>query len=274
MLFVAEEMDIEKINSELPDVIRVFGIKRVTKGFNSKAQCTARTYNYLIPTVAFAKHDVEHKLEEFRLEDVVIKEINELMKLYLGTKNYHNFTSKKKPKDPSAKRYLISFELDEPFLCKNVEFVVIKIKGQSFMMHQIRKMIGLLIAVIKNHTTREMIEKAFTEEKVNVPRVPGLGLLLDYVHYDRYNNRYGSDGIHAVLEWNEIDEAVDKFKQNYIYPVIIDTEINEKSMINWLDYMYKHSYDAVEDEKDAEDNGDDDDELDDNEAESVKEIKE
>lgn len=261
-MFIAEETDIEKISKELPEAIRIFGIKRVTKGFNSKSQCDARTYNYLLPTVAFSKLGEEVEQETYRLPDDKYNEINDLMKLYLGTKNFHNFTSKKKAKDPSARRYMMSFECEKPFLNNDTEFTVLKVKGQSFMLHQIRKMIGLLLAVVKEHTTKEIITKAFTEEKVNVPRAPGLGLLLDFVHYDRYNYRYGKDGVHETLEWEQEKDAVEDFKRKYIYPVIINTEINEKPMVEWLRNFDRHSYDVIEEECDEENevNSDEEDE--------------
>lgn len=237
-------------------MIRVFGVRRVTKGFNSKSQCDARTYNYILPTVAFAKNDEAVEQETFRLSDNTFDEINNLMKMYLGTKNYHNFTSKKKPKDPSAKRYIMSFECEKPFLSNDVEFAVVKVKGQSFMLHQIRKMVGLLVAVIRGHATKDTIEKAFTEDKVNVPRAPGLGLLLEFVHYIRYNHRYGQDGVHESLLWEQENEAVENFKQKYIHPVIINTEIGEKSMALWMETLHKHRYDVIEeDEEEKNENG-------------------
>jgi hypothetical protein len=39
--------------------------------------------------------------------------------------------------------------------------------------------------------------------KCDIPRAPGLGLMLEKVHYDDYNKHYGNDGIHAKLDWNE-----------------------------------------------------------------------
>ncbi|XP_037547968.1 tRNA pseudouridine synthase A-like, partial [Nematolebias whitei] len=43
---------IEKINNHLPPQIRALGLKRVTQSFNSKNKCDARTYSYMLPTVA------------------------------------------------------------------------------------------------------------------------------------------------------------------------------------------------------------------------------
>ena len=48
------ESTVNKINSFLPSEIRVHAIKRVTKNFNSKTACDARTYLYMMPTFAFA----------------------------------------------------------------------------------------------------------------------------------------------------------------------------------------------------------------------------
>jgi tRNA pseudouridine38-40 synthase len=94
-------------------------------------------------------------------------EVNAVLKLYLGTHNYHNFTSGKKFVDPSAKRYIMSMECGEPFVKDGLEFAVITVKGQSFMLHQIRKMIGMAIAIVRGCASRESLEKCWTAHKVS-----------------------------------------------------------------------------------------------------------
>ncbi|XP_017776841.1 PREDICTED: tRNA pseudouridine synthase A, mitochondrial isoform X1 [Nicrophorus vespilloides] len=245
-----EAFEIEKVNEHLPETIRVFGSRRVTKGFNSKVQCDARTYMYMLPTVAFAPFDEEVSQETYTLSDDRYEKIKALLGKFVGTKNFHNYTSKKRYNDPSASRYIMSFTCDPPIKINGVEFVVVKVKGQSFMLHQIRKMVGITLAVIRGHTTEETFDKSFLKEKVNVPRAPGLGLVLEYVHYDRYNARYGSD--HDKLLWEEENETVEAFKKKYIYPTIVDTEIKDKAMIDWLTCLMIHRYD-IPDETEAND---------------------
>ncbi|XP_045469503.1 tRNA pseudouridine synthase A [Harmonia axyridis] len=249
-LKLPDKVDIESINKELPEVIRVFCVNKVTKGFNSKTNCDSRTYSYTLPTVAFADKDAQVEQHGFRLDDETFARVNRVLSMYVGSKNFHNFTSKKHHQDPSANRYIISFICERPFLRNDVEFAVLKVQGQSFMLHQIRKMVALMLAVIRNHTNEATLLQALTNEKVNVPRAPGLGLLLEFVHYDRYNLRYGEDGIHQKLEWQECENDVEAFKNKYILPVITETEISQKEMLVWLSKLRGHRYDIFEDTAD------------------------
>lgn len=246
-LLTADEINLDDINKELPEQIRVFAARRVTKGFNSKEKCCGRTYTYTLPTLAFANHDQTiEDVRAFRVAPEKIDEVNDLLKMYLGTKCFHNFTSRKDFVDPSSKRYIISFECGTPFLePKNgIELAVLKVKGQSFMLHQIRKMIGLILAVVRGLTTSATIERAFSESRIDIPMAPGLGLVLDQVHYDRYNERYATDGIHDALAWDKEEPTIQAFVDTYIMPTIVETEVREASMATWLETLPLHSYDV------------------------------
>ena len=49
------------------------------------------------------------------------------------------------------------------------------------MQHHIRKMIGLTIAVIRGFTEEETIQRAFKDDPIDIPKAPGLGLMLEEV---------------------------------------------------------------------------------------------
>ena len=49
------------------------------------------------------------------------------------------------------------------------------------MLHQIRKMVGLTIAILRGFATRETLDKAFKMERVDIPIAPSLNLLLEQV---------------------------------------------------------------------------------------------
>lgn len=221
------------------------GLKRVTGGFNSKNNCDARTYSYMLPTIAFSQKNTEPEDMSFRLDTETVQKVNKLFGFYKGTHNFHNFTSQKGPRDPSAKRYITQMSCGEPFVRQGAEFAVITVRGQSFMMHQIRKMIGLVIAVVKGYAQEEIIERSWGEEKVDVPKAPGLGLVLERVHFDRYNKRFGGDGLHETLEWKQEEDAIAAFKEAHIYPSIVETECQEKSMISWMSTLPIHDFTAT-----------------------------
>jgi len=297
---------IENIQKYLPDnprTIQVNEIKRVTKNFNCKSACDARTYEYLLPTFSFQKvaklpppsvdtSDMEDssrkdditdsniiyngdekrkqelKNENWSIEDVetafashenyritpeLQKRINEVLKKFTGSHYYHNYTSGKLPLEPSALRYITAFEIGEPFLYsykdassenahKKLEFAVIKVKGQSFMLHQIRKMIGMTIAVVRGDADESVITESWNTDRIDVPRAPGLGLMLEEVHYEKYNHRFGKDGIHESLEWNLSKDEVKRFKENMVYDDILKTEAKNRSMLLWLRNLRIHSF--------------------------------
>jgi len=252
------EETINRINSKLPSCIKVQYIKKVTKNFNCKSACDGRTYLYLLPTFAFAPivpiddakdgeipEDYDYKATtSFRMNGELRSRVNDVLKEFIGSRYYHNYTSGKLPLEPSSQRYITEFEIGEPFEKDDMEFAVIKIKGQSFMLHQIRKMIGMTIAVVRGQASRETITKTWESMRIDIPRAPGLGLMLDEIHYERYNKRFANDGIasHESLSWENVQDEVEAFKKDYIFPEMIEGEKEEKSMFEWLKVMSVHSF--------------------------------
>lgn len=237
-----------EVNKLLPDDIRIMGCKRATQSFDAKNYCDGRTYAYLMPSLALNSHTDEIK-EDFRVGKDVIERFNSILEGYIGTHLFHNFTSGVSAKEACASRVIKTISCSDPFFpCEqnDLEFVLIRIRGQSFMLHQIRKMIGLAIAVVRGLATEEHIEKSMEPPFMDVPKAPGLGLVLEEVHYDRYNRKYGGDGHHEPLKWDAENDAIEKFKQEHIYPVIVETERSDKSMINWLPTLDLHSFSSSE----------------------------
>jgi len=112
------------------------------------------------------------------------------------------------------------------------------------MLHQIRKIVGLMIAIVRGMTPAETIVRSWDREKLDIPIAPGLGLLLEEVHYERYNQRYGSDGVHEPIDWSKWDPQIEEFREKFIMPSIVQTEKTEKSMYTWLDSLSLHSFDV------------------------------
>ncbi|CAD5229292.1 unnamed protein product [Bursaphelenchus okinawaensis] len=236
-----------KMNALLPKDIRVMGIKRTTPSFHAQKTCDARTYSYTIPTFAFAELD---KLTnwDYRINEEKIAEINDVLSSYIGTHNFFNYTSKKDHDDRSCYRYIKSFECTKPFIFhdefrnKDVEFVTVYVKGQSFILHQIRKMMGMLISVIRRQVYKSDILKSFESRRMDVPRAPGLGLLLEKLHYDVYETRF-SQSHGSLNDWGEeTEEAVKNFRDEYIVSEILKGECQTNQMMLWLSTLVQHRF--------------------------------
>jgi tRNA pseudouridine38-40 synthase len=95
---------------------------------------------------------------------------NSILKQFVGTHNFHNLTTRIKAEDPAANRYILLFEASDIFTINGMGFVKCTVVGQSFVLHQIRKMIGLAVAVMRNFAPESIIARALRKDvRMNVP---------------------------------------------------------------------------------------------------------
>lgn len=238
------ETTVDEINAQLPEDIRAFKIERVAKSFHSKNMCSSRFYVYLCPSYLFksfadpclfATQDYD-QLVQFKCSADTITRVNSILSKYVGTLNYHNFTTRKNPKDPSCYRYIMSFECQRALEVDGVEFLELVVHGQSFMMHQIRKMVGTMLAVYHNFISIDemSVEGLFSLKVFGVPMSPGLGLFLHKCVFDLYNVKLQSmGGNRGLFHCDDIANLIEEFKESQIYPQIAGTEKETKQFFEW-----------------------------------------
>ena len=232
---------IVRINERLPEGFEIFGYTRVTGGFSAKTMCDRRRYEYVIPVAAFdpkacrPKREAEAEDGEggdddsaggpsggdenasenasssaFVFDEAFRARVNAVLGLYRGTHNFHNYTVRVSPDDPSAFRYILSFECEPPFEVDGVRFVRCVVVGQSFMLHQIRKLIGTALGVLRGAWSEEDLRFALrTRESCPTPMAPELGLFLCECVYHAYNQRFGET--HEPLRLDAYEEKVEAF---------------------------------------------------------------
>ncbi|KAF8448300.1 pseudouridine synthase [Terfezia claveryi] len=356
-LIIEDEDIVEKINSHLPDQIRIWGILRTLSSFNCYQLCDSRVYEYLIPSYVFLpphpgsylgkmlrKHAVEENdLEEWEgrqievkgfwdevqavvdkmleaegfsradleaedeslFEDELNKEINEraaaasakptesaataeaiativeaitapeatpltetttttdastsprkipddlvkrikslhlsckrlfrlpperlqrirtVLQSYCGTHNFHNYTIQKSFRDPSAKRHIKTFIAQDPILINNVEYLSLRVHGQSFMMHQIRKMVGLALLVVRCGSDPALIPTTYTDVPLAIPKAPGVGLLLDHPVFESYNKKCQQFPDRDPVDFGRYEKEIDNFKEKFVYGRMFEEE--------------------------------------------------
>ena len=69
----------------------------------------------------------------------------------------------------------------------------------------------------KNLTSLKISSCPSSHCRVDIPKAPGLGLMLDKLHYDTYNRKFGNDGLHQPLDWDDYKEEMEKFKLEQVF---------------------------------------------------------
>lgn len=184
---------------------------------------------------------MKEERSEFKYADEVRERFNKILKYYEGTHNFHNFTTRTKAEDPAAKRYIVSFDAKTTFTVEGIEFVKCEVVGQSFMLHQIRKMMGLAVSVMRGFAPESIYETAFDQDvHFNVPTAPEVGLYLDECFFTSYNNKWKDS--HEELSMKDYTIEAEEFKLKHIYSHIANTEHKEGAVAVWLHSLNHRNY--------------------------------
>ncbi|CAO1621695.1 unnamed protein product [Sympodiomycopsis kandeliae] len=187
----------------------------------------------------------------------LLARVQRLFKTFLGTHNFHNYTVAKPFRDPSAKRTMRELEISDPFIVSGTEYLSVTLHGQSFMLHQIRKMIGLLVLVARSACPEKFLKETFNSVKIHVPKAPALGLLLNSPQFEGYNQKVGQhnnqlknqlkSGKITDSEWESLlrseisfkpyQSEMEEFRMKNIYQYQYETEEKEDEFAKWLNYL-------------------------------------
>ncbi|DBA74849.1 TPA: hypothetical protein ACH3X2_009187 [Trebouxia sp. C0005] len=177
----------------------------------------------------------------FVFDEAATRRLTTILRQYEGTHNFHNFTVKLEATDPSAKRYMLSCQCAGTFEIQGQRWVRIVIIGQSFMLHQIRKMVGMAVAIMRGDAPANCIRIALQPKRaVPTPMAPDIGLFLDECYYDAYNNRWGADHEHVTL--SQFEDRVAKFKAELMYRHIATTDAKASTNATWLRTLTNRSF--------------------------------
>ncbi|XP_042492932.1 tRNA pseudouridine synthase A [Macadamia integrifolia] len=181
------------------------------------------------------------KIRAFFYDEKERERFNRILKHYEGTHNFHNFTTRTKAEDPSAQRYIVSFVANHVVNVGGIDFIKCEVVGQSFMLHQIRKMVGLAVAVMRDVASESLIEAALQKDiRINVPTAPEVGLYLDECFFTSYNQKWKDT--HEPLNMEAYAAEAEEFKMKEIYTHIASTEQKEGVVALWLHSLNHRNY--------------------------------
>ncbi|KAJ9607087.1 tRNA pseudouridine synthase 1 [Cladophialophora chaetospira] len=174
----------------------------------------------------------------YRIPPSRLDRIQEALDLFVGTRNYHNYTIQKGFGDPSAKRVIKSFIVNKtPILINGTEWLSMKVHGQSFMMHQIRKMVGMVALVVRCGCDPKRLIESMGSERLSIPKAPSLGLLLERPVFESYNKRAKDMLSKEPINFDKFKTEMDAFKQKQIYERMYNDEEKENVFGNFFNHV-------------------------------------
>jgi len=265
----------EVINQHLPEDFRVLDVVRATKSFCAKTGRSRVRYQYMIPSFCFFEREelralmaeiapletagsrdkgvplspvevghIQDRIKNYRVKPEQLASLQQSLEKYVGTHSFHNFTKGLNSKDASATRYIVSFQVEKPMIFKDgIEWVPTQVIGQSFLLHQIRKMISLGLDSVRMNMPDLVTSALKKESRIRTNIAPAQGLFLEMSFYDGYNQKMQYLPDVDELEWDsEGTPGNDRWKQfrnEVIMDYIVTEEDNEG---NFIQYLYNHEF--------------------------------
>ena len=258
---------LQKVQDRLPDDIHVLDIQRTTRNFCAKTQRERVRYSYVLPSFLlhpdykqlFEQCDISMtgrqddakcpltKEEVLKMRDLVKdfrstpeqrERLAAALKKYEGTHPFHNFTRGIKAGEAKAMRFIEFFKCQEPVIIDGIEWIPTQVLGQSFLLHQIRKMISMAIDVGRGAAPIDVMDQALSKtEQMRVHVAPAQGLFLEMSYFTGYNRRKQKNPDLPDLDWNREGPANQRWSvmRDMIRKHIVEEELNEG---NFIQYYY------------------------------------
>ncbi|CAJ0640642.1 15334_t:CDS:10 [Entrophospora sp. SA101] len=232
------ESEISLNSNDVTMVEKESSISTTSSAAKLEVESSNNRMKFIEAPLATAEEMIEKR--KYRITPEMLEYIRQGFKLYEGTHNYHNFTIGRNPLEKSCNRFIINVEVGEPKIINDTEWLSLKVHGQSFMLHQIRKMVALIVMVARTMTPLSLIPKTFGATKINIPKAPALGLLLENPVFSSYNKRAKDNG-RDLIEFQAYKDKIEEFKNKFIYSKIYEEEFSEYSFQNWINSIDAHA---------------------------------
>lgn len=223
-----------RLNAALPWGVRFFSGTRVRKRFDAREQASVRVYEYLLPL-----HAVGASAED----------LDRVLRTFEGTHRFHNFASGLRSKhgdagifrvaggegggeggeggsvewplaisqtqSSSVFRSVLTCRVAREVELEGEPYLVLRIAGLAFVLHQIRHMVGAALAVTNGVVPADVMQIALKSPlRVDVaPLVPGCGLMLDEINWFSLK-----DNLYEARVPPPARAAMEAFKLDTVYP--------------------------------------------------------
>lgn len=259
---------IDTINNYLPSSIRLFSACKVSRSFQARKKGIERSYNYMVPSEYLnnIKIDEMNKILQNFIGINSYHNFTSKRNTYLSNNNNKNHEKDEKDEEDGDEEEEddevevensnnnSNYRLNEKLLFRNnstnirniksfyVENEIIEIKGkgwykfviigESFILYQIRRMVGFFLSIVKGYSTVEALELSLKSPfSICVPTAPPFPLYLFNVKFDPNSNveklfsnpepiqfkQFNFLQSQLIPRFNEIEFQTNQFKEFFNY---------------------------------------------------------
>lgn len=225
---ILESNMIKSFNKHDLDIIR----KHPTLSIKDQPSIMLSVNDYLQAT--------HNQLLDYRLSEERWDQFRTVLKMFMGTHSFHNYTSQNKLSNTKAfnHRHIISIDITKPYQIQghSGEWISIILEGQSFLLHQIRKMVSMGIMCMVHTLPMSAITKSFETEFLSIPKSPSFSLILQETKFTSYNKKLQRIG-YDPISFEKCQNLGNIFRDNHILNHIIHTEVKDMDFVKFLHYI-------------------------------------
>jgi tRNA pseudouridine38-40 synthase len=166
---------INAINSNLPADIRVIDLIKVNKEFHARFSVIHRQYRYQ----CYYGSNLLFRNQTWKIRKIEIDVLNKTSRLIIGKHDFLSFSKY----NPELDNTLC--QISESIWTKEPEMLIYTIKGNRFLHHMVRYVVGTMIAIGENRVQLKSFEQLIQNPSKNVQifKAPAQGLFLENVYY-------------------------------------------------------------------------------------------
>lgn len=171
---------LQGLNFHLPNDIAVKKVLEVSDAFDPRRDAISRTYIYFIRHGS-APSPINRRTE-YQIGDLLdVESMRHAAKSFLGQNNFVRFAGTPARKEASTIRKIYSAEIQK----RDDSVVTFEVEGDSFLPHQVRRMIGALVGIGRGKSPPGLIKSMLDleYEAPHAPSLPPQGLFLSKVKY-------------------------------------------------------------------------------------------
>ncbi len=168
---------LSELRRYLPDDIGIYSCKDVSPRFHARLNAKTKTYMYRVWN-SDAPCVFDRKFVYIDPREVDITLMEQAAAYFIGERDFSAFCSNKSAKK-STVRYIHSLDIQ-----RNGNEVVFTVKGNGFLHHMVRIMVGTLLEVGRGERAPESIGELFSGSRADTGMlIPACGLCLMEVTY-------------------------------------------------------------------------------------------